>query len=111
MNSGDYISLALVLLYVLLGLVAFFGGMVIKGLSESIKALQVADKEMAREIAECVKRDDLQELREEHREYRKEQRELFKELFDKLEAIKDDVHNKVDRSEFSDTGSFKGRRQ
>jgi hypothetical protein len=91
MDSLQIISLAI---NCLLGLVAFFGGMTIKGLSEAIRELRHEDGKLRDKMDGFVKIDMLEI-------WRKEQREDTKLIFDKLEQIRRDLVAKVDRSECS----------
>lgn len=82
--------------YVLLGLNLFFmvigsfAGFVVSGLREDVKSLRIADEKLADKLSECTKNEDF-------REFRKEQQEMFKQLFEKVDAIKDQVATKEDR--------------
>lgn len=77
---------------VLLALVAFFGGMVIMGLSRAVDSLREADKELAREIGDRVKAEDLRELRQ-------EMRQSFAGVFSRLDDLRAQVGDKVSRDE------------
>lgn len=77
---------------VLLALVAFFGGMTIKGLSDAVGELRKEDKIMRDRFDQFVKVDVLEA-------WRKEQREISSRIFDKLEQIQKELGHKVDRSE------------
>jgi hypothetical protein len=101
---ADYIIFGVT---ILLSLIAFFAVIVIKGMLSAIKDLQTAHIQMIRDLGNCVKHDDMRDLL---REIKDNQKEMFTTLFDKLDILRDDLHKKVDRTEFSDTGSFKGTR-
>lgn len=77
---------------VLLALVAFFGGMAIMGLSKAVDSLREADKELAREIGDRVKAEDLRELRQ-------EMRQSFAGVFSRLDDLRAQVGEKVSRDE------------
>lgn len=77
---------------VLLALVAFFGGMVVRGLSEAIKELREADKELARELSDRVRSDDFRELRQ-------EMRNSFAGIFSRLDDLRAELGSKVSRDE------------
>lgn len=76
----------------LLGLIAFFGGMIIRGLREDVKSLRIADEKLADKLSDFTHKDDF-------KEFRQEQREMFGELFKKIDSINDKVAGKVDRNE------------
>lgn len=67
---------------VLLVLVAFFGGMVIKGLSDSVKSLQKEDRRLADKFDDYVKKEDF-------RDAIAEVKELLQRIFDKLDRKAD----------------------
>ena len=77
---------------VLLGLVAFFGGFTLKGMSDAIKELSQADERLRDKMEGFVKVDVLDA-------WRKEQREDTKLIFKKLDAIFESLSHKVDRDE------------
>jgi hypothetical protein len=79
---------------VLLGLVAFFGGFTIKGMSDAIKDLSKADERLRDKMDGFVRVDVLES-------WRKEQRDDTKLLFKKLDEIRDNLSHKVDRDECS----------
>lgn len=58
MNTGDYISIGVVVFNVLLGLIAFFGGIVIRGLSDSMKDLRETHDSLRAELTHYVRKDD-----------------------------------------------------
>lgn len=84
---------------ILLGLVAFFGGMIIRDLSQAVKDLRVADEKMVERLGEYAKKDDIRELKDVLREMKDEERRLFDKVFDKLEQMAKDLSRKVDRDE------------
>lgn len=92
----------------ILGLAAFFGGMVIRDLSQAVKDLRKADQELANKLDGYAKKDDIHEVKLMIREVREEERMMFNRVFDKLEAISDDLRNKVSRDECSTCG-FSGK--
>jgi hypothetical protein len=77
---------------VLLGLVAFFGGFTIKGMSDAIKDLSKADERLRDKMEGFVKVDVLDA-------WRKEQREDTQMIFKKLDEIREVLSHKVDRDE------------
>lgn len=79
---------------VLLGLVAFFGGFTIKGMSDAIKDLSKADERLREKMEGFVRTDVLEA-------WRKEQREDTKLIFKKLDEIRESLSHKVDRDECS----------
>lgn len=78
----------LLVVNVLLGLVAFFGAMVGKNLTEAIKELKLADKALADRFDNYVRRDDLRDIKDQ-----------INAMFKKLDDIKDALGNKVSRDE------------
>ena len=58
MTTSEYISLGVVIFNVLLGLIAFFGGIVIRGQSDSIKELNSRHDAMQKDLGGYVKKDD-----------------------------------------------------
>lgn len=58
MTTSEYISLGVVIFNVLLGLIAFFGGIVIRGLSDSIKEIRDSHSALQKELGGYVKKDD-----------------------------------------------------
>lgn len=87
---------------VLLGLVAFFGGLTIKGMSDAIKDLSHADDKLRDKMEGFVRVDVLEA-------WRKEQRELSTRIFDKLEQIQKDIGGKVDRDECATCRNGRGQ--
>ena len=73
---------------VLLGLVAFFGAMVERNLTEAIKELKEADRGLQKEFEKYVRRDDLSDIKQQ-----------ISAMFKKLDDIKDSLGNKVTREE------------
>lgn len=78
----------LLIVNVLLGVVAFFGAMVGRGLTEAIKELKSADKDLADRLDNYVRRDDLRDIKEQ-----------IGAMFRKLDAIQESLGNKVSRDE------------
>lgn len=78
----------LLVVNVLLGLVAFFGATVGRNLTEAIKELKAADKEMAKTLDNYVRRDDLRDIKDQ-----------IAAMFKMLNDIKDALGNKVTREE------------
>ena len=79
-------------LNVLLGLIAFFGGMVIRGLRADVKSLRIADEKLDDKLSDFTHKDDF-------KDFRQEQREMFSELFRKIDSLNDKVASKADRNE------------
>jgi hypothetical protein len=77
---------------VLLGMVAFFGGFTIKGMSDAIRELSHADEKLRDKMEGFVKVDVLES-------WRKEQRDDTKMIFAKLEEIQKALGNKANRDE------------
>jgi Sec-independent protein translocase protein TatA len=86
---------------VVLGIAAFFGGMVMRDVSASIKELRKADKEMAESLRNYATKDELKESRTETREtlkeMRDEQRDSFQQVFQKLDSMTQQIAQKADR--------------
>lgn len=80
MSTGEYISIGLVIFNVLLGLIAFFGGIVIRGLSDSIKELRAAHDDAKKELAHYVRKDD-------YREDITEIKQMINKLFDRIDTL------------------------
>lgn len=78
----------LLVVNILLGLVAFFGAMVGRNLTEAIKELKLADKALADRFDSYVRRDDLRDIKDQ-----------INAMFKKLDDIKDALGNKVSRDE------------
>lgn len=78
---------------VLLGLIAFFGGMFVKGLNDSVRSLHAQDRELTDRIhsmetlvaGNYVKKDDLDKK--------------LDKMFEKLDIIADKMDSKVGRDE------------
>jgi chorismate synthase len=77
---------------VLLALVAFFGGLVVRGMLKSIDDLRGANTAMTNKMQEYVHKDEF-------KDFRQEQREMFRELIGKIDKISESLGQKVDRSE------------
>lgn len=58
MTTSEYVSLGVVIFNILLGLIAFFGGIVIRGLSDSIKELRDSHSSLQKDLGGYVKKDD-----------------------------------------------------
>lgn len=58
MTTSEYISLGVVIFNILLGLIAFFGGLVIRGLSDAIKEFRDSHAELQKDLGGYVKKDD-----------------------------------------------------
>ena len=84
---------------ILLGMVAFFGGMVIHDLSQAVKDLRLADEKMVERLADYAKKDDIRELKDVLRDMKEDERKLFDKVFDKFELLSNELHNKVSRDE------------
>lgn len=80
MSSGDYISIGIVIFNILLGLIAFFGGMVVRGLADSIKDMRVAHDALRNELAHFVRKDD-------YREDIGELKAMIGKLFDRIDNL------------------------
>lgn len=78
----------LLIVNILLGLVAFFGAMVGRNLTEAIKELKEADRGLQKEFEKYVRRDDLADIKQQ-----------IAAMFKKLDDIKDALGNKVSRDE------------
>jgi uncharacterized protein Yka (UPF0111/DUF47 family) len=78
----------LLVVNVLLGLVAFFGAKVGNDLTQAIKELREADKEMANKLENYVRRDDLRDIKDQ-----------ISAMFRKLDDIKDSLGSKIARDE------------
>jgi hypothetical protein len=91
MDNLQIVSLAV---NVMLGLVAFFGGMTIKGLSDAIHDLRNEDNKLRDRMDDFVKVDVLEI-------WRKEQRDDTKLIFSKLEEIQRGMSTKMSREECS----------
>ena len=61
MSTGEYMSIGIVIFNVLLGLIAFFGGIVIRGLSDSIKDLRDTHEGLRQELVHYVRKVDYRE--------------------------------------------------
>lgn len=84
---------------ILLGMVAFFGGMVIRDLSQAVKDLRLADEKMVERLADYAKKDDIRELKDVLRDMKEDERKLFDKVFDKFELLSNELRNKVSRDE------------
>ncbi len=80
MNTGDYISIGVVVFNILLGLIAFFGGIVVRGLSDSIKDLRETHDAIRSELAHYVRKDD-------YRTDITDLKQMIGRLFDRLDAL------------------------
>lgn len=72
--------------------VAFFGGFIMKSQSERIKDLEQSNTRLSDRFQDYV-------LKDEFREFRAEQRENFRQLFEKVDAVKEQIAEKADRHE------------
>lgn len=76
---------------VLLGLVAFFGGVWVRGLSDSMKALQITDKELVEKVQNI-------EVLVAGKYVPREELKAFEEaLFQKLDRIEAKIDKKADK--------------
>lgn len=86
----------------LLGLVVFFGGMWVRDLSQAVKELRMEDQKLSERLshADRTAHERLSNYvhKDEFREFRVEQRELFEKMFERMDAIKDSLAKKADRS-------------
>lgn len=80
MNTGEYISIGIVIFNILLGLIAFFGGIVVRSLSDSIKDMREAHEAVRSELAHYVRRDD-------YREDIADLKSMIGRLFDRLDKL------------------------
>ena len=80
MSTGEYIPIGIVIFNVLLGLIAFFGGIVIRGLSDSIKDMRSAHDSFTKELAHYVRKDD-------YREDITELKQMVNKLFDRIDKL------------------------
>jgi predicted PurR-regulated permease PerM len=78
----------LLIVNILLGLVAFFGAMVGRNLTEAIKELKLADQMLTNRFDSYVRRDDLSDIKQQ-----------ISAMFKKLDDIKDALGAKVTRDE------------
>lgn len=78
----------LLVVNILLGLVAFFGAMVGRNLTEAIKELKLADQVLTNRFDNYVRRDDLADIKQQ-----------IAAMFRKLDDIKDALGAKVTREE------------
>lgn len=85
----------------LMALVVFFGGMWVRDLAQSVKELRIEDQKLADRIVASGQNitDKLSGYvqKDEFRDFRSEQRELFGQLFDRLDAMRNDIAKKADR--------------
>ena len=89
---------ALILAFqVLLGLVAFFGGWVLKDMKTQIRDVNSAISELREDDKKLVERLGDYTHRDDFREFREEQRESFNRLFQKMDKIGEDLAKKADR--------------
>lgn len=82
---------------ILLSLVAFFGGMVIRGLRADVVALRLTDEKLAEKLNDFTHKDDFKDFREEQRRYQDENRAMLTKLFDRLDSMNEKLANKQDR--------------
>lgn len=80
MSAEGYISIGLVIFNILLGLIAFFGGIVIRGLADSIKELRAAHEQTIKELGSYVKKDD-------YRSDVADLKQMIGRLFDRIDAL------------------------
>lgn len=81
-------ELLMIVINSLLGLVAFFGVLVGKNLTEAIKELKRTDKELMEKFDLYVRRDDLQDIKHQ-----------LAGIFARLDDIRGTLSDKVSRSE------------
>ena len=84
MDKGDL----LLVINALLGLVAFFGAIVGKNLTDAIKELKKTDQQLMEKFDRYVRRDDLEDIK----------RQLAG-IFARLDDIRDSLGSKVTREE------------
>lgn len=80
MSNGEYISIGIVIFNILLGLIAFFGGIVVRGLSDSIKDMREAHENIRNELIHYVRKDD-------YREDIADLKQMIGRLFDRLDKL------------------------
>lgn len=80
MTTSEYISLGVVIFNVLLGLIAFFGGIVIRGLSDSVKELRASHSDLHKELGGYVKKDD-------YRSDIQDIKQMIGRLFDRVDDL------------------------
>ena len=80
MSTGEYVTMGMAIFNILLGLIAFFGGMVIRGLSDSLKDLREAHESLRSELAHYVRKDD-------YREDITELKQMINKLFDRIDKM------------------------
>lgn len=93
---------------VVLGIAGFFGGMVIKDLSASVKELRDADTAMLKSLSNYSTKDEVKEIRQEQRdtlrEMRDEQRDLFNQVFARLDSVSQQLARKADLHDYRGGG-------
>lgn len=77
---GEYISLGIVIFNVLLGLIAFFGGIVIRGLSDALKDNRAAHDKLVSDLVLYVRKDD-------YKSDISDLKKMIERLFDRLDGI------------------------
>ena len=75
-----------------IALVTFLGGFIMKGQSDTIKELQAANARLADRFQDYVHKDEFREFRIEHREN-------FRRLFEKVDEVSAQIAQKADRNE------------
>lgn len=80
MTTDQYVSFGVVIFNVLLGLIAFFGGIVIRGLSDSIKELHARHDALQKDLGGYVKKDD-------YRNDIQDIKSMIGRLFDRLDDL------------------------
>lgn len=88
MEQLSTLDLIRIVVEILLGLVAFFGTLIINNLIGAIKELRKADKELGDKFDSYVRRDDLQDIKKQ-----------IAGIFERLDDIKDAIGTKVSREE------------
>lgn len=77
---------------IMLGIAGFFGGFIMKNQSDAIKGLRMAQQDLQNRLQDYVPKDEF-------REFRAEQRDNFRQLFEKMDEVKTQIAQKVDRHE------------
>jgi len=85
-------EVVIIVFNVLLSLVAFLGGFMIRSMSGAIADLRKANENLTNKMQEYVHKDEF-------KDFRQEQREMFRELIGKVDRINESLGQKVDRRE------------
>lgn len=100
MDSAN-ISIFVVVIQILMAIISLIGGAMLMQMQNTIKELKEADKDLANNLKEYTRAEDVKEWRKEQREelalLRSEQNQLFNQLFAKVDDLREKVANKADR--------------